>query len=811
MALPARSRIGSAARLPSGSRRLGAVPGDLPLRLTVALEPTDPEALESLATAVSTPGSPEYGEYLDVPEFAGRFGATPAQIETVAAALRADGLEVGAAAADRLTLPVTGSAEQVERAFATSLSEVRLPGGRTAYANQTPPTLRAAVAPFVQGVVGLDDLALPRPQVAKPPASATAGAALPAAATAAPQVATGGPQPCLEAQDLHFLGGLTADEVAAAYQFSGLYGSGDQGAGQTIALIELQGYAPNDISAYQACYGTNVPVVPVNVDGGPTLSLDDIEPALDIEQVIGLAPQASVLVYQAPNTSTSEADVIGAIVSEDRAKVISSSWAICEQFSDPALLNLENSLLQEAAVQGQSFFASSGDTGAQGCLRADEEEESLAVQDPSSQPFATGVGGTSLLAGVPPTETVWNDGSPEAGATGGGTSIGWPMPSYQLTAPASLGVVGSSSHLCAPTTYCREVPDVSADADPNTGYIIHADGEWEIIAGTSAAAPLWAALTALTNADSSCRGRTIGFANPALYSIAATAYSANFHDITAASPFSGLATNNVLGAGPYPVTPGYDMTTGLGTPIAPTLAASLCAVASPQYTVSVANPGALRSTTKIPVSVQMSGSDSGGIGVTYTASGLPPGLAIDANSGAITGVPSQVGIWTVTVTASDGFTNSGSTQFSWGIARLQTVRVSHVKLRGIGTRRPNLSFKISVGKSSPRLATIKVNLPHGLGFSHAKRTLYAGAQIHAKHGKKGRPRLKVHHSALLIHLAQPAQKATVTLHWPALRASAKLAKRVEPHGKKKVKLKLVIGATDTAGNGSRFAVSTRAR
>jgi subtilase family serine protease len=801
-ARPVRAQIGSVPRLPAGARRLGAVPAELPLRLTVALEPSDPAALESLATEVSTPGSPDYGDYLSVPDFARRFGPTAAQIEAVAGAFQADGLEVGEVAANHLTLPVSGSAEQVEQALASPLTEVHLAGGRTAYANQAPPTLPAGIARYVQGVVGLDNLALPRPQLA--------GSSSPAPSPS-PQVVTGGPQPCAEAAELGQFGGLTADQIANAYQFSGLYGAGDQGAGQAIALVELQPYSPSDIGIYQACYGTNAAVTPVNVDGGPEPSTDDSEAALDIEQVVGLAPQAAVLVYQAPNDrANAQADVISAIVSEDRAKVISSSWAICEQLAVPAVSELENTLLQEAAVQGQSFFASTGDTGSSGCLRNDPSEDGLAVQDPSSQPFATAVGGTSLVqTGPPPAETVWNDGSPEAGATGGGPSFEWTMPSYQSGASPALGVINANSRLCAASTYCREVPDVSADADPVTGYVIRADDEWVQAGGTSASAPLWAALAALTNAQPSCRGRTIGFANPALYAIAGAAYPANFHDVTSGSLFSGAAGNDVFSdTGPYPVTPGYDMTTGLGTPVGPALAASLCAFASPVYTVSVANPGTLKSTTKRPVSVQISGTDSGGIGLTYSAAGLPPGLSIDPATGAITGIPTQVGIWTVTVSAADGFTNSGSTQFSWGIARLKTVRVSHLKLHGVATRRPRLSFKVGVGKASPRLQTIKVSLPHGLSFSGAKRSLFEGVLVVAKHPKGSRLRLKLHHGALLLRLPKPAPKATVTLRWPALRASAKLAKRA---GHKKVKLKVVIGVTDAAGHGSRFAVSTRAR
>jgi subtilase family serine protease len=799
-----RIRVGTVPKLPVGAKVSGTTPAELELHLTVALAPSDPAELEAFATAVSTPGSPSFHQYLDVPQFVQRFSPTPAQIGAVQTALRGAGLEVGEPTANHLTLPVSGSAAEVESAFRLSLSQVQLAGGRSAHLNQQAPSLPSAVAPYVQGVIGLDNLASYEPQRGSDefaPAEAATGSATPA-----PQVVTGGPQPCAEAQAIKRFGGHTADEIASTYQLSSLYGAGNLGAGQTIALVEYEPYQPSDIATYQACYGTNVPVTPVNVDGGPGPYLGhDGEAALDIEQVIGLAPAASVLVYQAPNRFGAGVDVLSAMTSENRAKVISVSWGLCEQFSSRSAVEAENTLLQEAAAQGQSFFASSGDSGSEGCTRANPKETSLSAENPASQPFATGVGGTSLQPTGPAPETLWNNGY-EA-ATGGGVSR-WTMPTYQSGAAAPLQVIGPYSALCSGSTYCREVPDVAANADEDTGYIVYAENHWVQVGGTSAAAPLWAALTALVNATPACRGRTIGFANPALYAIAGSAYAANFRDIVARSPF-GYGTNDEFGEeGPYPVNTGYDMTTGLGSPILPALAASLCAIASPVYTVSVANPGNLRSTTKRPVAVQMTAADSGGIGVTYAAAGLPAGLAINPATGAISGVPTKLGISTVTVSATDGYTNTGAVQFRWKITRLKTVRVTKVKLRGVGAGRPKLSFIATVGKSSPRLQALKVKLPRGLLFNGARRSLAQGVTIVGKHGKRLTAHLRVRHGALQVKLAKPAQKLKVTARWPALVADARLSKQVSGHNKK---LKLVIGATDAAHHGARFAISTRAR
>jgi subtilase family serine protease len=618
-------RVGQAPALPRGTRTEAPLPAAEQLQLTVALQPQDASALASFAEEVATPSSPRFRQYLGVDEFAQRFGATPAQIALVRSALQEQGLDVGQPAANDLTLPVSGTAPQVERAFSITLAQVELPSGRAAYANGQAPALPAGAARYVQGVIGLDDIALDQPQQARaaarpqlgPPraqrqsASALSTGARAGARSLAAPIATGGPQPCEAARVVpEKFGGLgeTADQIASAYQLSSLYQAGAFGAGQTIALFEQQAFQPSDIAAYQACYGTSASVEVVDVGGGPEpFKGDDSEAALDIEQLIGLAPQAHVLVYQGPNgTSEAPVEIISQIVSGDRANVISTSWGNCEPYTAPSAISAENTLLQEAAAQGQSFFAASGDSGSEQCEQAERVpvDTELAVLNPASQPFATGVGGTTLYGvdtegnkrspydgTLPPGEGVWNNGpykSEGGGGTGGGISAEWPMPSYQSAAAGSLGVINaeSSGAPCgAGAGRCREVPDVSADADPQSGYVVYinggtAKGGWTILGGTSASAPLWAAFTALANSSPACRGLPIGFANPSLYAIAGSAYSSDFRDIVEPSPLTGRANNNTaFGVGPFAVTPGYDMATGLGAPLAPSLAASLCALA----------------------------------------------------------------------------------------------------------------------------------------------------------------------------------------------------------------------------------------
>ncbi len=551
------------------------------MRLYVALEPRDPAALESFATEVATPSSPLYGQYLSVPQFAQRFGATATQVAAVRSALTARGLAAGPAAANGLSLPVKATVAEVETAFGVSIGRVRTASGRVAFANDRAPALPAAAAPYVQGVVGLNDLAAPHRQDA-------ARSPLLGPDTAAPKasaVLTGGPQPCQEALEFQAEeGGYTADQIAAAYQLDSFYGTGDFGAGQTVALLEQEAYGQGDIDAYQKCFGTKAQLITVDVEGGPPpyKKGDDGESALDIEQIIGLAPAAKVIVYQGPNGS--EVEILSEWLQQNVAKVMSSSWGLCEEGDEATEIEAMDTLLQEAAAQGQTFFVAAGDDGSTDCyeIHGPDKDKSLEVDFPGSDPFATDVGGTRMEApGVPPTEYIWQDGDKE-GAGGGGVSKHFAMPDYQLGAAADLGVVGplSSGVQCGVPGYCRQVPDVAANTSPSTGYIVHSEEEWQESGGTSAAAPLWAAFTALLQASPACGGHTIGFANPALYEIAGSSYASDFHDVTAARP-GGLPTTNMVDpAEPFAPAVGYDMATGIGTPVGPTLGGSLCAIAS---------------------------------------------------------------------------------------------------------------------------------------------------------------------------------------------------------------------------------------
>ncbi len=652
-------RVGSAPRPSPGTVRLSALSGKADLRVDVTLQPRNPEALASYARAVSTPGSGLYRHYLAPGQFVSEFGPTQQAIQSVEQSLRSAGLHPGAISGNHLAIPVRATAGQLSSAFSTGFQQYEVGSGRIAYANTAAPLVATSAAPYVQGVVGLDDLNVP---ISAPRESTRTRSAAPRPESNLG--AQGGPQPCTTAtDDAEVEGAVTLDQLATAYGFTGPYSSDDLGAGQTVAVYELAGYSPSDIAAFQSCYGTDTSITTVDTDGGPgrTTGTGVGEADGDMEIVLSLAPKVNILDYQAPDTGAGSYDNYNAIISQDAAKVISTSWLLCEQFTSG--YQAENTLFEEAAAQGQTILAATGDYGSEGCAQVQKRDTSLAVDDPASQPFVTGVGGTTVSSiGPQPSETTWNDGLDTFGSSGGGISADWPMPSYQLDAPAAVGVINAnSSGTPCGATDCREVPDVSADAGGgDSWYLLYIDGGWQDWGGTSFATPLWAALVALSNASSACDGQTVGFANPALYSIAGTDYAGAFHDITV-----GNNDYSQTNGGLYPALVGYDMATGLGSPNGTVLPTALCAAGTVDP-VTVTDPGTQTSSVGQSTSLQITARDATvGQTLSYSALSLPAGLSIDGSTGLITGQPTTPGVSSVAVTARDGNGASDTTTFQW--------------------------------------------------------------------------------------------------------------------------------------------------
>ncbi len=776
-------RLGSAPAVPATAHTVGALAASTPMRLTVTLESQDPAGLAAFANEVSTPGSPLYRDYITPAEFAQRFGATPGEVQAVESSLEAHGLVPGPVSPNSLSIPVTATAGALSQAFSTSFSRVALASGATAIVNQQAPSLDAGIAPDVQAVIGLNTLSTAKPLLIHPHAVAA-----PLAPAARPHVVTGGPQPCPAATSATSQGGFTADQIAATYGFSGLYQSGDEGAGETVAILELEPYDLSDIQAYGACYGINPLIDPnIPVDGGAGSSGPGSgEAALDIENVIGLAPKANIAVYEGPNSGTGPYDTMSAIISQRLAQVVTTSWGQCEPAEGSGQVAAENLLFQQAATEGMSVVSASGDDGSEDCFGTPGASgTALEVDDPASQPDVTGVGGTSLSAnpstGARLGETVWNDG-PATGASGGGVSSMWPMPGYQAQAPASLHVINgnSSGSPCnAPSGDCREVPDVSADGDPDTGYVIYWNGNgaagpldpagWQDVGGTSAAAPVWAALLALANATGRCAGTPLGFANPALYNAAATAYSADFNDVTSSD-------NDMTGVngGLFPAGPGYDMATGLGSPNATALAQTLCTDA-----ITLANPGEQRTTVKTPVSLQIKAAATRSQPVTITTSGLPIGLTMNS-SGKITGQPRRIGNSTVTVTVSDAAGTTTKATFEWIVQGAPTI--SHLSLSQVGASHPKLSFIVAAGRDEPSIKSVNIALPRGLHFTNSRATVTVT-------GRKGRHlkfTARLVRGALVLTVKTASPQVHVTISSPRLAASSSLTAALAGHHTERV-------------------------
>ncbi|MHB8263432.1 MAG: protease pro-enzyme activation domain-containing protein [Acidimicrobiales bacterium] len=964
--------VGSAAAVPRSAQYVGSLAGMHQIRMDIVLRPRNPAALASFVKAVSTPGSPSYHHFLAKGQFGKVFGPTSSSITEVRNTLTDIGLPPGKVSSNRLVIPVTTTVARAERSLHTRVSSYRMASGRLAFADTIAPALPSGISSYVQSIVGLDTLIRPKPS--QPAPSSPAAQAAPAAqarhrlaayqllasrlaassalAAQAGQATLRAAQPTPQAgstpaacsgasSTASAYSAYTASQIASAYGLTSSYSTGYLGAGETIALYELAPFSSSDISAYQSCYGTSATVNPVTVDGGaPTGTGGSIEDTLDIEDAIGLAPKATIDVYEAPNNSTGPLDNYNQIAANDSAQVVSSSWSLCEPLAGKSYAQSEETMFEQMAAQGQSMLAATGDTGSAGCypnppagfsavscastalcwagdtagyvtmwngtawntslqalpgmstngvgyiscpssgfcmatgsdgshydtwspsggwnasaaatplsgnygsalsctssascwlvdtngngtqwtgsswsakvvmdssigsatssatvaipliscptasfclvvyailtssntsqdtsvtwngaswstastaisdsngimalscapgssspcwavdsggsamewtssgwtsspvvvdsgrflsavscaaanlcfalggnnnlyatewngtswgspqatgvslqagaqlssgascpassapdlcmsvlttggalswngsswgnLQQVDGITSLAVNDPASDPYVTGVGGTDMTSPTsPPTETTWNERLNSGGGGGGGISSFWPMPSWQ-SGSAVNGVASSysSGSPCGASngSYCREVPDVSASADPAHAYVIYYQGNWTAIGGTSAATPTWASLIAL--ADEQCGATTgstgkvsggLGFLNPALYSIDASTPSA-FNNIR-------QGNNDYTGTskGDYPAASGsqtYSMAAGLGSPNGAVLTGALCksGTSSPPPTVTSVSPA--------------SGYSSGGTSVTITGSNFASGAVV---------------------------------------------------------------------------------------------------------------------------------------------------------------------------------------
>jgi kumamolisin len=352
-------------------------------------------------------------------------------------------------------------------------------------------------------------------------------------------------------------GGATSGDLLRAYDALPLVHDGFEGQGETVVLLEYQGgFLSSDMKKFDADEGLPDPP---NLTVASTNAGFDDETTMDIETVHEIAPQAHLVFLDLSDSqSASTADVFAQAFSEISGKwpgaIVSVSLGVCETDFDASDLVALNSAVASAEAKGTTVFASSGDTGGLDCTPGNKYGQPPAnsfvgVQVPASLPAVTGVGGTSLTtdsSGNYVGETTWSEPLLSQGSAGG-VSVLIQRPAWQT----GVGTGGQ-----ADSNNGREVPDVSADADPYTGNFLIQKGGAAVGGGTSLAAPIWAGFTALIDQYlTSSHDHPVGFFNPILYQLADTSVPyAPFHDIT-------LGGNDL-----YLATPGYDMVTGLGSP-----------------------------------------------------------------------------------------------------------------------------------------------------------------------------------------------------------------------------------------------------
>jgi subtilase family serine protease len=596
------------------------------MSVVVVLAPRDASGLSSLLADLYNTNSKNQ-HWLGKGEFYSRFAPDAAQAAAVADYLRESGLDVEQTSSPFL-LRVSSTSSMMERTFRTALHTYRNRNNVTYFSNVSEIQFPEGLASAVLGVVGLSNTVRLQSQTVRPAKHTTP--TVPNCET--PYVTTaelfnavnnnvgfpygyGGGPGC---------NGLTPSQDNAIYG-APQRGASGEGNGVTLAVFELSAYQQSDIATWARYFygpGFKPPLKNITVDGGPLSPVcpmgdqcppqyngysGDIEVDADIEMQLAIAPHArQILVYNAPNDFTGQTalDEYTKIANDDTADVVSSSWGVCENDVSAAYAQAENLIFEQMAAQGQSMFGASFDSGAFDCIGSDGTTI-VNVADPSSQPWVTSVGGTSFESFNPGTnpnpsypagvETVWNvdnlcntsanEGGhsgffwcAETGAGGGGSSQFWGRPRYQsgpgVTNPnTTYGNGTTHCALAAPGTPCREVPDVSANADPYTPYAEYCTGSaatpfsvcatisgtpagWFGIGGTSLSSPFWSAVIA--DHDGLWHHR-VGNANTLLYLLFNSDRNGYFNDITGVRQ----TTNN---NGLFPTTPGYDLATGIGTP-----------------------------------------------------------------------------------------------------------------------------------------------------------------------------------------------------------------------------------------------------
>ncbi|MGB6574849.1 MAG: S53 family peptidase [Trebonia sp.] len=502
-------------------------------------------------------------------ELDAQYGAETDDIALVTSTMTELGLTVTDTHQGSRRMMVSGTIAALSAAFGTTLTLVTSPqpggtGEATHRYRSGSLSVPAQLAGIVTAVLGLDDRPVARPQFRRLTAAAASRTVTPETVTpetvtpetvtpetvtpetVTPETVTPETVTPEAAPAAPTAVPLTAPQVASLYNFP----AGTDGTGQTIAIIELGGgYTQSDLDMYFSGLGLATPsVTAVGVDGGSNSpgQPSDGEVELDIQVAGAVAPKAAQLVYFAANTDQGFINAIAqAVHTTPPPIVVSISWGQSEDQWSEQSRNSMDSVFADAAALGVTVTVAAGDNGS-----SDDPNSTsgVHVDFPASSPHVLACGGTQLIGNLSTntitSEVVWNELANNEGAGGGGVSDVFPLPSWQ----ANVGV----PTIAGGTSTGRGVPDVAGNADPVTGYLVVVDGKQQPIGGTSAVAPLWAGLIARL---AQATGKKFGLLQPLIYGgVTAGAAAQGFNDITQG--------NN----GAYSAGPGWDATTGLGSP-----------------------------------------------------------------------------------------------------------------------------------------------------------------------------------------------------------------------------------------------------
>ncbi len=556
------------------AKRLRALPSDQRLTFSIVLPLRNEDQLNEQLKQLYDPSSAEYRHFLSVSEFTEQYGPSEQDYQSVVSFAESCGFEVGARAANRLVVPVTGTVSQIQQAFNVQLNVYQHPvENRTFFSPYTEPNIPSSVP--IEYIAGLDNFSIPQPLSIKGPSPKSLVTA---------SVAGSGPS-----------GSYLGSDMRAVYYG----GSTLTGAGQTVGLFQFDGYFQSDVDLTFSSVGQaySVPIVNVlldGVDGTPAATGDDTEQVVDIVQAIGMAPGLSqVRVY----IGNIDVDILNAIAAENLAKQVSISWSW-----QPTNPTVDDQFFKEFAAQGQSVFAASGDYGA--------FDPSKPQYFPAEDDWVTATGGTVLqtqgVAGPWESETAWH-------RSGGGISPGRiALPSWQS---------GLSNASNGASQVFRNVPDVAMEANTDN-YACDMGACSSAWGGTSLAAPRWAGFMALVNEQAATAGDSQpGFLNPTLYAIGENSGNA-LHDITSGNNqyVQGQATW-------FNAVPGYDLVTGWGSPAGQALIDQLAPWSGAAFQLSlsttslIVNPGASGNLT-VTVGGHLGFSGS----VNLAVNGLPDGV-----------------------------------------------------------------------------------------------------------------------------------------------------------------------------------------